>query len=265
MIRRNTTDPRGTLSWILISQVAHARLAAELAQAWSRPLVELADVNRELLDTIEHHDDGWSVWELSPRVDQPTGRPLQFTEMPLDQALEIWQRSIDACGQIGELAAWLVAGHFSALLRHSNAWQKTDHPRSATAHEFLQRQDANRVAWLRGWQSVDPRRRAWAVAERALRWLQFFDALSLWLCCAERSAAEQLDCVEPATLTLAPRDAQCIVVSPWPFGVPSVDVSLAGQRISAARYTDADLVGPQGAEVRLAWRLERESNGSRCH
>lgn len=241
MIRRETTDPSLGPCWLLISQVEHARLAHELARHWTRPLVIWPEVNAELLGTIEHHDDGWTDWERAPRVDPATGRPLQFIEMPLDQALIIWQRSIDVCAAIGPLAGWLVAGHFSALLRHSNAWQRTDHPQSAVAAEFLSRQDRMRIQAFRTWQHLDPRRNALAVAEQCLRWLQFFDAFSLWLCCAERRSDDRLTGVDPAEMTLRPQSDGSIHVSPWPFRVAKISLTIAHGQLTQGSYSSDEL------------------------
>lgn len=252
MIRREIVDPVHGLGWIFVSQVDHARLAGELARDWTRPLVMWPEVNDELLATIDHHDDGWREWEAAPRVDPASGRPLQFTEMPLDQALAIWQRSIDTCRGVGPLAAWLVAGHFSALLRHANAWQRTDHPQSALATEFLRRQDTDRIAWFREWQLRDPRRNALAVAENCLRWLQFFDALSLWFCCAERRQPETITGVEPASLQLTPQTTEHIGLSPWPMRAATASHSVPGLLMKPGRYPDGPL---QGDPVTLSWRL----------
>lgn len=255
MIRREVTDATIGPAWILISQVDHARLAGELARDWQTPLIMWPEVNAELLATIDHHDDGWLDWEASPRVDPIKQRPLQFIEMPLDQSLVIWQRSIDQCRAYGFLASWLVSGHFSALLRHSNAWQRTDHPQATIAADFLRRQDMDRIGWFRQWQHRDPRRNALSVAETCLRWLQFFDALSLWLCCAPRTNVERMQCVEPAELELRPSSAGLIDMSPWPLRVRSVRHSVRGRHIAVGQYTEAQSLGPIGEPVELSWQL----------
>ena len=96
MIRRNVTTENGQPGWLLISQVEHARISGEFAESWidspTANVTFLPLINpEELLPAIYHHDDGWQDWEKSPEVDPQTGRPLAFTEMPLEVALEIWR------------------------------------------------------------------------------------------------------------------------------------------------------------------------------
>ena len=146
----------------------------------------------ELLPAIFHHDNGWALWEDAPGIDSELGRPLNFTEMPLSDSLLIWQRSIDAAYGYGDLAGYVVSGHFSALLRHSNHWHKIGTHPHVDAAEFLERQDTFRSHALARWEARHPTANASAVAERGLKWLQFFDALSLWFCTAERVRPEHV-------------------------------------------------------------------------
>ena len=255
MIRRFVFDRLQGASWLLISQRDHARLALELAQDWSTPLVTPATVEQELLVTIAHHDDGWLDWEAAPQADPRTGRPRQFTEMPLEQSLVIWQRSIDVCRQYGELPGWLVAGHFSALLRHLNAWQASHHPHARIVTEFLARQDRYRAAWLEQWQSADPAQHTLATAERALRWLQFFDYFSLWLCCQPRLDPAALSSVEPACLRLLPRNQAAIGIEPWPWRKLSRTFSVPGTLVPATSYTSSTLPVLTEPGYLLHWEL----------
>src|SRR5581483_10014235 len=141
MIRRKQIDGTGRAFWVLISQVEHARVAGELAQQWGNPPLTPLVPRDELVATIRHHDDGWAEWERMPGVDPQLGQPYAFTEMPLADSLAIWRKSIDGARSLGNLAPYLVSGHFSALLRHSNAWQKSDTPATPLAQAFLSEQD----------------------------------------------------------------------------------------------------------------------------
>ena len=120
MIRREVSFADGVKHWLLISQVEHARLSGVLAEKCLAMFAgdgqTAARLQDELLAAITHHDDGWHEWEQVPRLDPQHGRPLSFLELSLDEALPIWDRSIIAASEIGQLAAWTVAGHFGALL-----------------------------------------------------------------------------------------------------------------------------------------------------
>src|SRR5262245_37339771 len=115
MIRRNYPLDGEPTHWLLISQVEHARLSRQLAEQWKISESSSA-FSAELLDAIEHHDDGWRVWETQPRLDPVHGRPISFMELEPEEAILIWDRSIATAASIGPLAAWVVAGHFAALM-----------------------------------------------------------------------------------------------------------------------------------------------------
>ena len=89
MIRREAGE-----NWLLISQVDHAHLAAEMATAWETPALPEPD---GLLPAIRDHDEGWREWERLPDIDPQTGLPRNFTEMPASEAVRIWSRSIETC------------------------------------------------------------------------------------------------------------------------------------------------------------------------
>ena len=68
MIRRDDEN-----DWLLISQVDHAHLAAEIAEALGNenmPALPLPDL---LIPAIREHDEGWREWEHAPEVDPDPG------------------------------------------------------------------------------------------------------------------------------------------------------------------------------------------------
>ena len=250
MIRRHDLDPRGAPGWALISQLEHARIAGELATDWGRtpfaPLVR----PETLLPTIFRHDAGWADWELHPSVDPATGLPRQFTEMPLVESLPIWQRSIDALAELGPLAQDLVSGHFSALLRHSNQWQRSSHPQVAEAADFLARQDADRARWHEAWQGDE------LAAVLALEQLQFFDRFSLGLCCAPISEALTLPTPDGPPLVIIPLSSSTFEVTPWPWRVPQKTLRAAGRWFPEGRYLPAEVEPDRGIAWRRIWTLQ---------
>jgi hypothetical protein len=256
MIRRDATAPDGTRCWILISQVEHARISGELAEHWGAGGFAPLEPRNDLLPAIFHHDDGWAVWEQHPGVDAKSGRPLNFTEMPLADSLAIWQRSIDAVQASGDLGGYIVSGHFSALLRHVNHWQKIGTDHGTDAADFLARQDAFRAAALTRWQAAHPTSDAQAVAAHGLKCLQFFDALSLWFCTSERDQPQTLDVPGGPPLTLRPHSPTEIRLSPWPLDRSELTIGVAGRQIPATRFaTREELAAAPSTTVQLAWRL----------
>lgn len=252
MIRREA----GNDQWILISQVEHARLAGLLAGAWGREAFPSPERRAEMVSAVEHHDDGWSDWEVTPKVDAETGRPLDFLETPLTDSLAIWRDSIEAAAtKAGPLAGYMVSGHFSVLLRRgSERWK--NHPVTAElADDFFRQQGERQTAWLAA-AHVDR-----ASAERAVAWLQLFDAISLWLCCAERRASESFDTPTERSVAFRPEqvDAYDLRVSPWPFEPPRLELSVVGRAVPAVRYANpSDLATAAATPITLRWVLSPE-------
>lgn len=269
MIRRECPTPSGGPGWALISQVEHARLAGEMARFWGSAACPRLERAAGMLSAIYHHDDGWAEWEQRPGVDPASGRPLNFTEMPLDESLAIWQLSIDlvggygppACYGYGPLAGYVVSGHFSALLRHQNAWQKMGPAHQEQARAFLDEQDRRRADWLARWQQKSPAVHTPEAAENSLHWLQFFDALSLWLCMARRVDPHTMPIPAGGELRLTPlasdpAKGEQIGLTPWPFRKPELRLGLSARGVAAARYeTPAELSDAPSATIMLNWLL----------
>ncbi|MFV2070379.1 MAG: DUF3891 family protein, partial [Pirellulales bacterium] len=212
MIRRDATDPDdGSPRWILIPQVEHARLAARLVEAWDGRSIAEHPARAEVLAAIAHHDDGWERWERSPKVDRDSGRPIAFDEMPLGESLAIWRSSIDGCRALGNLAPWMVAGHFHARLLDSSK------AHTAEADAWWQEIEPQQARWLEAWLAQSPARHDQAAAEVALAYLQAFDAVSLWFCCAERSEPHRWTAPGDLTLSMIPTQPDQVIVEPWPL------------------------------------------------
>jgi hypothetical protein len=269
MIRRDVRLADGAAGWMLISQIEHARISAELAskcmgrfgvspeRGWSSSTP--AAVRDDVLAAILHHDDGWAEWERAPQLDRVTGRPLTFTELPPADALTIWSQSIDAAAAIGPLAAWMVAGHFLRLAVNSDTMQADG--------AFLEWRDAmasRRAAWLAAWRQDDPAARTPALAEEALQWLWTFDEVSLWFCCTCSPAEHAIPCAPepyragrgtPIEMELLTEGSELAIAAPWRFDSPEVEFTVAGHLAPAGRHlTPADLLA-SATPKNIRWRL----------
>jgi hypothetical protein len=258
MIRRHGSIAEGTAGqWILISQIDHARLAGQLAEHWGADgYAPLLLPRNELLWTVYHHDDGWHAWEQAPDVDPKSGKPRTFTEMELGDSLVIWTASIETARQEGPLQAYLVAGHFCALARRSAAWRKHD-ALWPQAERFLDQFGSLGTHWLQEWQAENPTANTPQRAQQALAQLQFFDALSLWFCCAAASGPDRIETPAGPVLTLVPVDPRRVHIAPWPLNVESLDLEIAGRAVPVGRYRDrAELAAAPAQSVLLRWQLQ---------
>lgn len=274
MIRRNVPLGDEPQKWLLISQVEHARISAELATAWGGGKVvsvvcprdsndlHLQEIRRELLDAIRHHDDGWASWEASPGIDEQLLRPYSFTELPREQSLPLWRDSILRAATIGPLSGWVVAGHFRRLLTDS-----TD-AHCEASRQWIGEVEKLQDEWLNDWRSINRPVHQAPLAEECLAWLRTFDWLSLWLCCCCPAVAGDSEC-EATTLDegpLAGTPVSCstesiessswgICVRPWPFQQPYLNIDALGYAVAAEPYTSAGALAKSRLPMRLRWRL----------
>ncbi len=264
MIRRESLAPQAAgAEWVLISQVDHARLSGRLAEHWgARGVTPLVDRD-ELLWAIAHHDDGWSKWEESPDVDPQFARPRSFIEMELPESLEIWAGSITGAAEFGPLAGYVVAGHFCALLRRYDDRWKDDRRLSTEAGRFLATYESLMEGCLKAWQARSPEGNTPEQAQLALGQLQLFDVLSLWLCCDEATATDEIQTPSGAAIALAPlgrgEDGQRVrlSMSPWPLEVDELNLEVRGRAVPVRRYESrADLAAVPEKPVQLRWHLQ---------
>ena len=74
-------------AWQVVLQTDHADLSGAFARAWA----DAASRHDSLVVAAERHDDGWAVWEQSPRVDGD-GKPVNFLEVDVRAAPRLLPR-----------------------------------------------------------------------------------------------------------------------------------------------------------------------------
>lgn len=344
--------------WLLISQVEHASLAAALAEAWNFNGSRMAALRDELVQAVRQHDAGWAAWEQSPGVDPDSGRPRDFTEMPMPEATGIWSRSIAFClehhppPKTGPLLycyrEWLAArklrltneriraieavcrqpGRFTAetvidelrashgrvsralvgrelgrlrtfgvleshdssegesyanacpldrlsevgglwVSRHfqwlaERAWDsRTARDERLAIDAFLDEQISLHSQWRSSLPRDFPSRLADDLIERGFRWVQFFDRLSLWLCCAERAESAEFEIPCGGTLRLTPTAPDRILFEPQYLMSGPVAIGTPARRLPADRYSDGDLRSAlaSSAVEQLTWELRPRASG----
>lgn len=270
MIRRDVRLADGQPGWMLISQLEHARVSAELARqviarfpAGSEPSASdasaLERVRREVLAAIQYHDDGWFQWEIEVPIDPARGVTPSFTELAAADAVEIWSASIATAEAIGPLAAWMVSGHFLRLAEKSH----DAHPDSVV-RAWRAQMESERARWIAEWGRLDSARHTHAIAEEALQWLWTFDEISLWLCCTCSAGQATIPCAPgpycagvgtPIETALRIRGDGVATADPWRHDAPEITVSIAGNLLPAAHYQTSSALLRASASHRLEWIL----------
>ncbi len=168
-------------SYWLVAQPDHARLSGELAANFVAPKLEEA-----IVQGIGLHDAGWAIFEAetdprTPPLVTASGKPRAFTEMPPEDFLRAWSRSIALAEQIAPVAGLMVSRHFRALGEFALTRQGMN---GQLVRDFIAR-ETEREERLR-----TATQRAPEQIEGDLHALQFCDLLSLYLCCGAQEEVE---------------------------------------------------------------------------
>lgn len=257
MIRRDDGH-----DWLLISQVDHARLAGEIAAAWGNNETPPLPCPEWLVTAVRCHDDGWREWEGSPRIDPASGRPRDFLEMLMVEATAIWSWSIAACARVPMGSLW-VSRHFQHLARLALN-SRSDRDDIAALERFLANQrdvEHEGRSTAAGLSLTDEDYEQ--LADRGFRYVQMFDHMSLWLCCALRSKPQEFAVPFSADIRLVPTDdGSTIIIEPWPLRVDELPLTVPGRRIAASVFAN-DLEYRDSLDAstpsKLHWILKRRT------
>lgn len=252
MIRR---DAGG--DWLLIPQIDHARLAGGIAAAWGVHAAWEGERREEFLAAVHGHDDGWNDQDANPLFDDEHRRPRDFTEMPMAVSTSIWERSISAAAESGPFAALCVSRHFCDLAERARPNRPTIEEQEAIDH-FLKRQklvQSERRKRLGGGAGGHAQQQE----EAGFRWLQFFDRMSLWICCAERDSSWRIETPDGRTLEFLPAPHHRFEIRPSPFAVEeAVRLTVTARRLPAAAYESPEALQTafhQSPVETLQWTL----------
>jgi hypothetical protein len=165
--------------------------------------------------------------------------------MRMRDSTAIWTRSIAVCSA-DPLAGVAVSRHFCHLAEQARNGDRADADDREWIDRFLNEQPVVQAGL------ADAARASRAGAETnedleqtcnlAFRTVQFFDRVSLWLCCAQRNQPEQFMAPRGEAVRFIPRHPARIVVESYPLRVDSLLLETPARRIAARRYAnDADL------------------------
>ena len=186
-------------AWQVVMQTDHADLSAAFARAWATPLPP------SLVTATERHDDGWAVWEQSPRVDED-GKPVNFLEVDVRSHLAFYRAGIAAITEEDADAGLLVSMHGAGIYKQRYGLDTgLGLTRAAEVREEVDAFVAEQEAKFGG----APGDR-WADYEL----LQLFDRLSLYFCMRDLEGGEA---AELQGYTLQPVGPWRVRLAPFPF------------------------------------------------
>ena len=214
-------------AWQVVLQTDHADLSAAFARAWGAPLPPA------LVTAAERHDDGWAVWEQSPRVGGD-GTPVNFLDVDIRSHLAFYRAGIAAITEQDPDAGLLVSMHGAGIYRRRYGLDPAlGLARAEEARDEVDAFVAEQEAKFGG----DPGERR---ADYEL--LQLFDRLSLYFCMRDVVAGE------PAELQgyrLEPVGPWRVRVEPYPFADSPAHFSLLRRVLPKDGSVDVLAAPPQ--------------------
>jgi len=169
------TQKQATTEWLLVPQAGHAALAGEMASKITSK--DIPELEPEVIQAIAVHDDGWKQIDSRPKK---TGRPLSFFEEAPTDIFQAWKGSIARATQIAPIAGILVSEHFCRIARDFSRAATTPPEISQVLTTFVERENAQQEE-LREQQPRDANE-----INLLVDVLQFFDLLSLYVCCGSQ-------------------------------------------------------------------------------
>ena len=138
---------------LAISQPAHSWVSGQLARAWGNEVFSGFEPFEQICYAAEQHDVGFLQWETAPTLNQATGLPHTFDDLPEQAHFEIWRTGIFQLRAVCPYASLVVSLHFCNLCERFHS-RPTNQDQSQSG-AFLKEQRGYQQA-LRAFLQRDP-------------------------------------------------------------------------------------------------------------
>jgi uncharacterized protein DUF3891 len=229
---------------IVVGQTDHSRFVGQLAAHWGNDEVARPDPWESVVRAAIYHDYGWITYETNPLIDEETGKPYRFLELPLEERqLESYQWCIDWMAATDVYAALIISRHRTGLWK--GRYGSIDHPQGKYDLHKLDRRIIELIERNEAWQEKTMKslgERARAAFPTNYRMLQVWDLLGLYFCCQEPYA----DYIDPVPtgfggkgrrMTMQPQGERKVLFDPYPFDEPELRVQLSCKRLTSRKYS----------------------------
>lgn len=231
---------------IVVGQTDHSRFVGQLAAHWGNDEVARPDPWEPVVRAAIYHDYGWITYETNPLVDEDTGKPYRFLELPLkERQLESYQWCIDWMAATDVYSALIISRHRTGLWK--GRYGAIRHPQGRYDLHKLDPRIIELIERNEAWQektmaSLDEHARA--AFPTNYRMMQVWDILGLYFCCQEPYE----DYVDPVPtgfdgagrrMTMQPAGSRKVAFDPYPFDEPSLRVQLSCKRLPNRSYSNA--------------------------
>jgi hypothetical protein len=230
-------------AWQVVLQTDHADLSGAFADVWA----ERGARHDSLALAAARHDDGWAVWERSPRIDAESGKPVNFLDVDITSHLAFYRAGIAAITEEDPYAGLLVSMHGAGIYQQRYGRDPSlGLSRAPEAQELID-------AFVAEQETGVERRLAELGASEEERWhdyelLQLFDRLSLYFCMRDVEAGEP---AEVQGYELEPLGPWHVRIAPFPFGERPARFALTRRVMSKDARAEVLATSPERVEVTI--------------
>lgn len=235
MIRRDSEK-----GWIVFQQHDHARLAGDVMKFWGNDYFSHIKPFEEVMYAVNNHDLGWIEWDTYPKIDKKNRYPANFMEMNDEEQKKIWIKSFENGFHSHGYSSALIALHFSKLNESANGTNCNE-----GGSLELRKKTKNIIASIFGaeYNSLKDNGLSPEVMIN-LKFLQIGDIISLALCHGWRSSVlkDVPSDYEDGTvdITLQSADGFKYKITPNPFSIKKLNVSICGKRLLRKTFASDD-------------------------
>jgi len=235
----------------VIRQTDHAVLSGFFAREWGNDLFSRPEPFGSFRLAAAEHDNGWSEWELQPRIDRATFSPFTFMSIPTEEHIALYQRGLERLIKADLYAALLVSMHCASLYDRSRATlpgfsaKYVKSSESTLVNEFIQRLRLQQLR-LKVDLRANPLTKDFAddkVLQANSQRFEALDRLSLYFCLAPLVDAT-IDCVpaddhgSETDWDIRAQSADTVTLSPYPFRREPLQFGILARNIPKRHYAD---------------------------
>lgn len=228
----------------LVGQTDHSRLVGQLAAHWGNADFATPAPYESVVRAATFHDYGWLRYETSPLVNEESGTPYSFLEVPLNtKQLASYQWALDWLWDIDPYAGMIVNMHRTGLWK--GRYQTITHPMgynlknpSSEIDAFIARNEAR--------QHGERARIDDGNLATNYELMQVWDLLGLYFCCQD-PYEDFIDPVPtsygnglPVKLSMKALGARKVQFTPYPFDVRPCRVQLTFKSLDKDKFSSVD-------------------------
>ena len=253
----------------MMTMSEHTAFASQIARAFGNDEFESVSPRDEVLHIVDHHDDGWSLFDAGIHIDRESGVPYHLVHTPLEEILKTSARSPSLneeyhpyCGLLSSMHSWgLYNGRYG--LSDKVLINGID-PAVRLKVDRMLDGELERQGRLKEKLAADPITAEWLDGSHVMqnyKQLQFFDTLSLYFHCnhaIERGVDAfphvPKNAVDDVTIKIEPRGGDVYSLAPFPFSQSTIELAFAGRYVQPVSQAGEDDPQARIAKTPRRWQ-----------